>query len=349
MRHRSGRRNAGLLRLLIIGGLILLSAAACGSAATPGSSPPTQLPEPTEPATSTSQPSPSQTPRPIREWELIGSQIQGSTVTVSLRLFSGIDVKVTLDGLAPDEVNLLAANLSYVFNGVAAGSHPLEVTDVVGHQVAGMLTVPEGPLLSRDIPDWLDQIIKEFESGAAGAPPDFMGRYEYRGETVYYVAPRCCDIFSDLYDADGNLIAHPDGGITGQGDGRAPGFRPVKSVETTIWESMGGPSPDLLLTQEPAPVQSVEVLILESFPPQYRLNVVSGLPNACFSFSGYSLEGEDTRINIRIQNWNPAESGLGCAEIYRTVETSISLGTDFQPGRSYTVLANEVTETFVAQ
>ena len=29
----------------------------------------------------------------------------------------------------------------------------------------------------------------------------------------------CCDQFSDLLDAEGNLIGHPDGGITGRGDG----------------------------------------------------------------------------------------------------------------------------------
>ena len=345
------RPKAGLFRLLAIGGLIILGVAACSGAATPGQPASTQLPQPTEPATPTSVPSPSPTPTPgpASEWELVGSQTEGSTVTVLLRVFSGIDVKVTLDGVAPNEVNSSAPNVSYVFQSVAAGNHTLVVADVVGHQVTGMLAVPEGTSLAQDIPDWLVRIIKDFESGEAGAPPDFIGRYEYGWETVYYVAPRCCDIFSDLYDVDGNLIAHPDGGITGQGGGRASGFRPVKNAENVIWENIDGSKPSLVLTQALAPVESVEVLILESFPPQYRLNVVSGLPNACFSFAGYYLERQDTRINIRIQNWNPAGSDLGCAEIYRTVETSISLGTEFQPGQAYTVAANEVTETFVAQ
>tara|TARA_B100000809_G_scaffold230761_1_gene245419 strand:+ start:435 stop:590 length:156 start_codon:yes stop_codon:yes gene_type:complete len=33
------------------------------------------------------------------------------------------------------------------------------------------------------------------------------------------VLKECCDQFSDLLDAEGNLIGHPDGGITGRGDG----------------------------------------------------------------------------------------------------------------------------------
>ena len=43
--------------------------------------------------------------------------------------------------------------------------------------------------------------------------------YEYQGETVYYVLKESCDQFSDLLDANGNLIGHSDGGITGRGDG----------------------------------------------------------------------------------------------------------------------------------
>ena len=96
-------------------------------------------------------------------------------------------------------------------------------------------------------------------------------------------------------------------------------------------------------------MESVEVLILESFPPQYRLNVVSGLPNACISFSGYYLDKQDNVLNIDLLNWEPVDSAPGCAEIYRTVETGISLGSDFQPGESYILVVNDVTEILVAQ
>ena len=41
----------------------------------------------------------------------------------------------------------------------------------------------------------------------------------YNGQTVYYIPVHsCCDQWSDLYDSDGNIICHPDGGITGEGD-----------------------------------------------------------------------------------------------------------------------------------
>ncbi len=53
--------------------------------------------------------------------------------------------------------------------------------------------------------------------------------YLYKGDTVYLFVPPCCDRFSELYDRDGKLICHPDGGITGKGDGKCTDF--VKKAE----------------------------------------------------------------------------------------------------------------------
>jgi hypothetical protein len=78
------------------------------------------------------------------------------------------------------------------------------------------------------------------------------------------VPQRCCDIFSDLYDADGDIIGHPDGGIASQGDGRVPDFFKERTDGRAIWEDKRVNSPDMV--QVLAPIESVEVLILESFP-----------------------------------------------------------------------------------
>ena len=52
--------------------------------------------------------------------------------------------------------------------------------------------------------------------------------------TVYYVVHQCCDQFSDLLDANGNLIWHPDGGITGMGDGVTK-FSPFELEGEDVW------------------------------------------------------------------------------------------------------------------
>ena len=103
------------------------------------------------------------------------------------------------------------------------------------------------------------------------------------------------------------------------------------------------------MVQVLAPVESVELLVMESFPPQYSLVVVSGLPNGCASFAGYRLERSGNTIKIEMVNWKPADPQVVCTEIYRTVETRISLGSDFESGRTYTLLVNDVAESFVAQ
>ena len=73
-----------------------------------------------------------------------------------------------------------------------------------------------------DNPDWVDQLIVKFQNELAGNPPQSIWRHEYKGQTVYYVPAQCCDQFSTLYDADGNIICAPDGGYTGRGDGLCP-------------------------------------------------------------------------------------------------------------------------------
>ena len=268
--------------------------------------------------------------------------MDGSTVTVILRVFVGIDVRVTLDGRNPDRVNTAVPILGFVFQNVPTGTHTVRVSDVVGFEQTAEVVVP-----TVGIPEWLTDLIQRLENEPVADPPASITQYEYKGQTVYFLPQRCCDIFSDLYDATGNIIGHPDGGITGQGDGRALDFFEERSNEQVTWEDHRAYGPGLV--QVPAPIESVEVLIMESFPPQYSVVVVSGLPNACVSFAGYRLERSGDVIRIEMINWRPADPEIACAEIYRTVETTIRLGTDFESGKTYTVVVNDVTETFVAQ
>ena len=285
---------------------------------------------------------PTSTPLPVKEWNLEDIQVDGSTVRVRLHVFSGIDVRATLGGRDPDQVNALMPKLEFVFEKVAPGKHTVEVRDVVGYQETTEVVVP-----TPGIPGWLSQLIQRLEHEPVANPPTSITQHEYKGQTVYFLRQRCCDIFSVLYDADGTIIGHPDGGITGQGDGRVPDFFEERSNERIIWEDQR--THNSSLAQVPAPIESVEILILESFPPQYRLVVVSGLPNACFSFGGYYLNRQVDTVLVEVLNWKPTNPDVACAEVYGTAESRIHLGTDFEPGRTYTVIVNDVTETFVAQ
>ena len=196
-------------------------------------------------------------------------------------------------------------------------------------------------------PAWLDGLVRRLSREPVTSPPSSVTEYQYKGQTVYFVPQQCCDIFSDLYDVDGNLIGHPDGGITGRGDGRVPDFFNERTGERLIWKD--DRTDDLGTSAVPAPIESVEVLVLESFPPQYNLEVVSALRNGCVSFDGYRVSRNGTTFHVEIMNREPTDPKVMCAQVYSTVSTFIALGSDFEAGETYTVAVNDVTETFVAQ
>jgi len=84
-------------------------------------------------------------------------------------------------------------------------------------------------------PPWLTSLIQELEAAPVANPPALIARYDYRGETVYYLPPRCCDIWSTLYRADGAVLCHPDGGLSGKGDGGCPAFLAERTNEQIVW------------------------------------------------------------------------------------------------------------------
>lgn len=82
---------------------------------------------------------------------------------------------------------------------------------------------------------WLDKLIDEIKNEKVTNPPSSIWRYEYKGQIVYFRPQICCDIYSYLYDENGNIICCPDGGFTGRGDGRCPDFFSERTKETVIW------------------------------------------------------------------------------------------------------------------
>ncbi len=88
-------------------------------------------------------------------------------------------------------------------------------------------------------PRWLELLIGRLAAQPPGNPPQTVWRYRYRGQTVYYLPPQCCDQFSVLLDAKGQVIAAPDGGLTGGGDGRAADFFQQRQQGLLLWTHPG--------------------------------------------------------------------------------------------------------------
>lgn len=86
------------------------------------------------------------------------------------------------------------------------------------------------------LPECINKMIAQFKSEEVQNPPRKIIRYLYNNNYVYYVTALCCDFYSDLYDNNCKLIAHPDGGFTGKGDGKAEDFIKTRTSEKLIWE-----------------------------------------------------------------------------------------------------------------
>jgi len=90
------------------------------------------------------------------------------------------------------------------------------------------------------LPAWLLALTDSLERQPVANPPAFIARYDYRSQVVYYLPPRCCDIWSNLYDSAGAIICHPDGGFSGAGDGRCPDFFVQRANEKIVWRDPRG-------------------------------------------------------------------------------------------------------------
>ena len=99
-----------------------------------------------------------------------------------------------------------------------------------------------------------------------------------------------------------------------------------------------------------APIESIDILVRESFPPGYTAHIVSGLPSGCAEFHEARVTGRaGTTITIRVTNTMPSDPETVCTEIYGFHESDVDLGQDFVPGRRYTVRVNDRETTFRAQ
>lgn len=114
---------------------------------------------------------------------------------------------------------------------------------IPAHRTLGMLALGVslsacgGPLPVRLA--WLDDLIVELEAAPVANPPAEIVRRVHDAGVYYYLLPRCCGVWSNLYSADGTLVCHPDGGITGNGDGLCSALGPLVSEEV-VWQDPGG-------------------------------------------------------------------------------------------------------------
>jgi hypothetical protein len=103
--------------------------------------------------------------------------------------------------------------------------------------VVSMVAVGCGPGAATDDvpPPWLQAKIAEFEKQPPAYAPKEIWKITHHGRPSYYFVQPCCDFYNPLYDADGNEICNPDGGLAGKGDGRCPEPRDEGTEAEFVW------------------------------------------------------------------------------------------------------------------
>jgi hypothetical protein len=100
---------------------------------------------------------------------------------------------------------------------------------------------PVAPNSTESVPVWLTALTHQLEAQPVANPPTFIARYDYKGQSVYFLPQQCCDIMGALYREDGSVMCHPDGGFSGSGDGQCPDFLAERKNEQIIWRDARGP------------------------------------------------------------------------------------------------------------
>lgn len=91
--------------------------------------------------------------------------------------------------------------------------------------------------VKQTLPAAITKRIEAYKKMDKTEQPRSVVEYEYKGQKVYYINMPCCDFFNELYDSTGKLLGHPDGGITGRGDGKLPDFAKEKAKERIVWKA----------------------------------------------------------------------------------------------------------------
>lgn len=89
--------------------------------------------------------------------------------------------------------------------------------------------------IPAEVPSCIQQRITAILAEPIRNPPARILRFTCNGQTVYYIPAYCCDQYSELYDDSCTLICHPDGGITGGGDGQCTNFWSTVTNSVEIW------------------------------------------------------------------------------------------------------------------
>lgn len=136
-----------------------------------------------------------------------------------------------------------------------------------------------------------------------------------------------------LFTACAPVESEPPPPVTGD-----PNENPVSSeTEGPPWNTYAPAKGDESKDHADVYIDSQDILTLESFPPQYQLQIKGSLPTPCHELRVVA-EGPNEDSEIRVQVYSVVDPDMVCTQVLEPFEASIPLGS-YTRG-SYTVLLN---------
>ena len=89
----------------------------------------------------------------------------------SLYVYAEVDVDIAIDGNSPRRMDTTVPILEFVFEGLAAGEHPVLISGVIGHSESALVMIVEALPDEQETPDWLAKWVADLEAGAVEFPP----------------------------------------------------------------------------------------------------------------------------------------------------------------------------------
>lgn len=119
---------------------------------------------------------------------------------------------------------------------------------------------------------------------------------------------------------------------------------PVSSDDPTTVPEPGKPTEPESVTIDEATVESIGIMVLESFPVQVHVNVTGYLGDGCTTLGDIDTMQEDDTFLVNITTQRPTEAM--CTQQLVGFEENVALDVAGLPAGTYTVDVNGVTDTF---
>jgi hypothetical protein len=167
-------------------------------------------------------------------------------------------------------------------------------------------------------------------------------------------------------------IGHEGDGVSGGSPGDGSGLTPAPDP-TRQPPSGSSPRPDDPVSSDPsqprppprtptpfpvgpgqrleiveAPIESVQVVARLSYPPQYAVQIVAGLPSGCAQPDSHEVVRDGDTFRIKVMN-RVLTGDVACTMIYGMYDVNVELGSNLTPGQQYTVIVNGEATTFTAE